>query len=140
MPADFLDSNVLVYALDPSDPVKHERAKLLVGSGISTQSAAVSYQVVQEVLNVCTKRLAASFDAPHRNDLLRAVLLPLCKLHSSPQLYEQALAIQDAHSFSFYDALIVASAHALGCKRLLSEDMQHGRVIDGVRIENPFAA
>jgi predicted nucleic acid-binding protein len=49
-----------------------------------------------------------------------------------------ALDIKAAFKLSYWDAAIVAAARALGCRDLLSEDMAHGREIEGVRIENPF--
>jgi predicted nucleic acid-binding protein len=49
-----------------------------------------------------------------------------------------ALEIKAAHGFSYWDCAILAAARALGCDRLYTEDMQHGREIDGVRIVNPF--
>ena len=53
-------------------------------------------------------------------------------------LLDSALRIKAAHQLSFWDCAIVAAAHALGCRRLYSEDMAHGLAIDGVRIVNPF--
>jgi predicted nucleic acid-binding protein len=49
-----------------------------------------------------------------------------------------AIDLSRLHSFSFWDALIVRAAAAAGCGLLLSEDLQHGQVVDGVRIEDPF--
>jgi predicted nucleic acid-binding protein len=52
--------------------------------------------------------------------------------------YERALDVRSRYGFAFYDALIVASALAGGCTRLLSEDFQHGQRIEGLVIEDPF--
>ena len=56
----------------------------------------------------------------------------------TPALYRRGLDVQERWKFGFYDSLIVAAALEAGCKRLLSEDMQHGQRIEGLRIENPF--
>lgn len=56
-----------------------------------------------------------------------------------PELILGAIDLCRLHELSFWDALVVRSASAAGCGRLLSEDMQDGQTIDGVRIENPFA-
>lgn len=56
----------------------------------------------------------------------------------TPALYEAALYLQARYGYSFYDALIVASAGAQGCRRLYSEDLQHGQRIGILTIENPF--
>ena len=53
-------------------------------------------------------------------------------------LYRRALDVQERYGFSFYDSLIVATALGSGCKRLLTEDLQHGQCVEGLRIENPF--
>jgi hypothetical protein len=55
-----------------------------------------------------------------------------------PELVLAAIDLHRLHSISFWDALVVRSAVAAGCARVMSEDLQDGQVIDGVRIENPF--
>jgi predicted nucleic acid-binding protein len=55
-------------------------------------------------------------------------------------LLESAWSLQDRHGFSWWDALIVAAALRQECSTLLSEDMQHGLIIDGrLTLINPFA-
>ena len=71
-------------------------------------------------------------------DFLVNVLAPLWKVHPSTALYARALRIQSARGFSFCDSLNLAAALESGCKRLLTEDLQHGQQVDGLRIENPF--
>jgi predicted nucleic acid-binding protein len=55
-----------------------------------------------------------------------------------PSLIVDAIDLHRLHSLSFWDALIVQAAAASGCRRLLTEDLQSGRSIAGVQIENPF--
>ena len=69
---------------------------------------------------------------------IEKVLEPLWLVQPSADLYRKALAVCARTQCSFYDSLIVAAALSIGCKRLLTEDLQHGREIDGLRIENPF--
>ena len=71
---------------------------------------------------------------------LDTVLLPLLRVGSSATLYQRGLDTQARYQFSFYDSLIVAAALSAGCKRLLSEDMQHGQRIESLTIINPFNA
>ncbi|MBZ5720365.1 MAG: DNA-binding protein [Acidobacteriia bacterium] len=59
-------------------------------------------------------------------------------IHSSPALYVEALRITGKHRLAWYDALIVAAAREGQCATLYSEDLQHGREIEGLRITNPF--
>ena len=65
---------------------------------------------------------------------------PLWSVMPSTRLYRHALDVRERYRFSFYDSLIVAAALEAGCTRLLSEDLQDGQVIEGLRIENPFLA
>lgn len=53
-------------------------------------------------------------------------------------LLRDALEIRRAHGFSFWDASILAAAKALGCRKLFTEDLSHGRQVDGMVIVNPF--
>lgn len=55
-------------------------------------------------------------------------------------LYLRGMALAQRHRFSFYDSLIVTAALEAGCERLLTEDLQHGQRIEGLRIDNPFRA
>jgi len=69
---------------------------------------------------------------------LERVLLPMCEVFPDARLYNDALSIKEETGWSFYDALIVNSAIAGRCDVLLTEDLQHGRVVRGVEIRNPF--
>ena len=138
--ADFLDTNVLVYAVDRDSPAKRGIAQTLVATALSRQTAVISFQVVQETLQALTRGSRVVASAADAEDFLEKVLTPLWKVHPSVAIYARALRIQSGQGFSFYDSLIVASALESGCKRLLTEDLQHGQRIDGLRIENPFLA
>jgi predicted nucleic acid-binding protein len=70
---------------------------------------------------------------------LITVLRPLLAVHSSPAIYFEALRIAEKHRLSWYDSLIIAAALEGQCEKLYSEDFQHGRKIETLRIENPFA-
>jgi len=138
MSADFLDSNVLVYLFDERDALKRERAEALVRQGLDRRSAHISFQVVQETLNVLTRKLTPPVPPAQAQSLLGALLMPLCRVWPSEALYRKALGLQARWRFSFYDALIVAAALEAGCTRLLTEDLQDGQQVETLRIENPF--
>ena len=133
---DFLDTNVLVYTLDETDEAKHRRAEQLVRRSIEIGTGCISYQVVQETLNIATRKLG--FSAGDARALLAHVLAPLWTVFPSEELYERGLAMRDRYGFSFYDSMIVASAVESGCIRLYTEDLQHGQRILSLTIENPF--
>ena len=139
MPAEFfLDSNVLVYTFDAAAPAKRKRARELV-RGALDGAGAISWQVAQEVLNVALHRFARPLTTREAVEYLEEVLLPLCRVFPSADLYRDALSLQTETGFRFYDCLILASAVASGARVLYTEDLQHGRRVRGVTIENPFA-
>lgn len=138
MPDDFLDSNLFIYLFDETDTRKREAAEDLVLTALRDGTGCISFQVVQETLNVLTRKLATPLTPDDARRFLDAVLLPLWTIMPSAALYARALAVQARYGFSFYDALILAAALEAGCTRLLSEDLQHGQQIDGLTIINPF--
>ena len=130
-----LDTNLLVYADAADEPVKQRRALDVITRLRADGDAVVSTQVLQEYVNVALRKLRLP-PALVRERLAfyrRFELVP-----ASAELIAGALDLHMLHALSFYDALIVQAASVSGCARLLSEDMQHGAVIAGVRIENPF--
>ena len=136
--ADFLDSNVFVYLFDETDARKQQLAQQIVGQALASGGACISFQVVQETLNVLTRKFAKRATVDFATAFLHDSLAPLWRVFPTPALYERGLALQHSAGFAFYDSLIVAAALEAGCKRLLSEDLQHGQRIEGLRIENPF--
>jgi predicted nucleic acid-binding protein len=134
----FLDTNVFVYEVDTRDPAKNRRAVELIDSAVSSKRGAVSYQVVQEFFNVALTRFAKPFSVTEAEAYLSLTFKPILAVQSSPRLFLEALRIQRQHQFSWYDALIVAAAQEVNCSILYTEDMQHGRRIGDLRIENPF--
>lgn len=140
MSVEFLDSNVFVYLFDTKDERKRDIAQRIVEAALGDDSACISHQVVQETLNVLTRKLAKPLAPEAAQRFMQHSLVPLWRVMPSAALYAKALAVRARWQLAFYDALIVAAALEAGCKRLLSEDMQHGHRIEGLRIENPFRA
>jgi predicted nucleic acid-binding protein len=140
MPAEFfLDTNVFVYTFDTSAPAKRARARDLVRTALETGKGVISWQVAQEFLNVALHRFERPLTPREVADYLDEVLAPLCHVHPSPELLRDALAIHTETGFRFYDSLVVAGASAAGVRTLYTEDLQSGREIRGLRIDNPFA-
>jgi predicted nucleic acid-binding protein len=132
----FVDTNVFVYADDDDTADKRDRARALLSELISRSQAVVSTQVLQEFFVVATRKLGLSKeDARRRVETFARLHVVLVR----PELVLSAIDLHRLHSISFWDALVLRSAAVAGCARLLTEDLQHGQVIDGVRIENPFA-
>jgi predicted nucleic acid-binding protein len=130
-----LDTNVLVYADAADEPAKQRQAVALITTLRSAGDAVLSTQVLQEYVNVALRKLRL----PHA--LIRERLSFYRRFDlvtTSPDLIADALDLQMLRGISFYDALVVQAAAAGGCQRVLSEDLQHGASLGGVRIENPF--
>jgi predicted nucleic acid-binding protein len=134
-PRTFLDTNVLVYSDDPRDPLKHQKAIDLIKHHLSQRTGAVSTQVLQEYFVNATGKLKLDADLAKR----RVEVFAKFQV-TEPTVADVLLAIDlhRLHGLSFWDSLILQSAKQFGCRVLLSEDMQHGQVIDGMRIVNPF--
>jgi predicted nucleic acid-binding protein len=135
----FLDTNLLVHAIDPSDPAKQNIAVKWLTSAHRTGDGVLSYQVVQEWFNVVLRKAAVRLKPDEAIPLYRTLIEPLWRIQSSPELFDTALDLHRHDLLSWWDALVVSAAIHGGCNRLLSEDLQDGRKIAGVRIQNPFA-
>ena len=134
-PLVFFDSNVLFYSEDARYPEKQRQAQSLIRSHRVNRSGVVSLQVLQEYFVNVTKKLGLD------PALARAKVEIFSRFHLVEPALTDVLSAIDSHRLhhlSYWDALIVHCAKKSGCKIVLSEDMQHGQVIDGVRIINPF--
>jgi predicted nucleic acid-binding protein len=134
----FLDTNIFVYAAEPGDRKKQAAADALIGRMIDRKTGVVSYQVVQEFLNVALKKFVVPFTAEQARLYIGAVFRPLFAVQPSMGLFSDALDIRSRHRLSWYDSLIVAAAVEAGCTVLYTEDLSHGTKINGVQITNPF--
>lgn len=138
MSGDFIDTNIFIYLFDETDDRKRAIAEQLIQQALETRNACISYQVIQETLNVVTRKLPSPMSTENARRFLEQILIPLWQTMPSPALYQQGLELQARYGFSFYDALIVAAALESGCTRLYTEDLQHGQQVGELLIENPF--
>jgi predicted nucleic acid-binding protein len=97
----------------------------------------VGVQVLNEFASVARAKLAMSW-AEVQEAIDSIVVLCPSPRPLSFQTHKLALKISMRYMLSIWDGLIVAAASEAGCSRLLTEDMQHGQVIEGLRIEDPF--
>ena len=132
-----LDTNLLIYADAADEPLKQRRAVEVITSLRKAGAAVLSVQVLQEYVNVALRKL----HLPHAIVRERIAFYRRFEMVTpSPDLIAGALDLHVLRGVAFYDALIVQAAVVSGCQRVLSEDMQHGANLGGVRIENPFMA
>jgi len=133
----FFDTNILVYLYEADEPAKKERACDIFETEASAGRALLSTQVLQEFYVTVTGKLAVPLDPKVAEDVVRNLaVLPLVQIDT--EIILAAIGTGRRLQFSFWDGLIVEAAIAGGADRLLSEDLQHGQVIDGLTIENPF--
>jgi len=133
----FVDTNILVYSRDASEPVKQEQAMAWMTHLWTTKTGRLSYQVLQEFYVTVTMKLEPGLDAERaRNEIL--ALLPWRPIPIDARVMEGAWRIQDRYGLSWWDTLIVSAAQVGNCAYLLTEDLQHDQLFDGVQVINPF--
>lgn len=132
----FFDTNVLIYSIsvDSAEAAKRERAVAL----LEREDGGLSIQVLQEFYAQATRPTR-----PHRlpHDAAAGLIRAWTRFRVQPltlSVLEGALEIRERHRFSYWDCAIIAAARALGCPELYTEDMSHGRDVEGVLIINPF--
>jgi predicted nucleic acid-binding protein len=134
----FVDTNILVYAYDVADEHRHPVASERLGQLWAHGTGVISTQVLQEFYVVATRKLAQPLPrAAAREVIADYSTWPVVPV--DPTLVLSASMLEERETLSFWDALIVGAAQRAGAVRLLSEDLQHGRTIGTVTIENPFA-
>jgi predicted nucleic acid-binding protein len=133
----FVDTNVLVYAHDRSESRKQPVAQAVLEALWRAGTGTLSTQVLQEFYVVATRK----FEPPMRRAAAREIVAlygawPIVAVDVA--LILAASRLEERHSLAWWDALIVEAAKRSGATRLLTEDLQAGRRIGGITIENPF--
>jgi len=132
----FFDTNVLVYTDDKAVLTKQRRAIELVAEHRRAGTGVLSSQVLQEYFVTVTRKLHVEAKIARRKvELLAEFDLVVPGLDD----ILAAIDLHRLHGFSFWDALVLRAAQESACTILYSEDLQPGRVIDGVQIVNPFS-
>jgi predicted nucleic acid-binding protein len=136
-PLTFVDTNVLAFAHDRSEAAKQPVARALLEGLWRERAGALSTQVLQELYVVATRKL----DPP----MPRAAARELVVLYATWPVVQvdlplivAASELEERHTLSFWDALVVEAARRAGATRLVTEDLQSGRDIGGGTVENPF--
>ena len=134
----FLDTNVLLYAYDPSDRIKR-RVALAIMEGLSiSRCGVISTQVLGEFFSVATRK----FHMPAATAYARLAhfVQAFDVAGVTPDIVLEAARDAIRRQINFWDAQLLAVARAERIPVILSEDLQDGAVLDGVRIVNPFRA
>jgi len=135
----FLDTNVLVYAFDASDKNKHQTAGRLVNDAFRSKDVAISTQVLKEFFVTVTTKIPGKMDLLEAKEIIKRLAL-LQVVDTTVPLVLRGIDIQKENRISFWDAMIIAAAGASNCTTILSEDLSHDTIIEGIHIKNPFLA
>ena len=132
----FVDTNVLIYALDEADLKKQQAARVWRAELWKSRRGRISFQVLQEFYAKVTQKWPSA-----RQEARSEVrdLLAWRPVAVDEEILEHGWKIQDRYHLSFWDALMVEAARRAGATVLLTEDLQDGRQFGPVRVENPFA-
>ena len=131
----FLDTNVVVYASDPSDSRKNELAVEILADAFDNDQYVISSQVLNEFVNTALNKLKKSDEevVGHLRQLKTMRVVPV-----SAEWLERAVVMRSRYDLQFYDSLLLATAEALGCDEILTEDLNDGQMYGSVRAVNPF--
>jgi predicted nucleic acid-binding protein len=133
----FVDTNVLVYVRDASEPGKQPQALAWIEHLWRTRTGRLSFQVLQEYYAATTRKLRPGLD-PERARADVRDLLAWRPVPTGAEVIEAGWKAEDRFGLSCWDGLIVAAARVAGCEYLLTEDLQHGSDLDGLRVVDPF--
>ncbi|MBN1418711.1 MAG: PIN domain-containing protein [Planctomycetes bacterium] len=133
----FVDTNVLVYARDATEPLKQARALVWLETLWRSARGRISYQVLQEFYVTVTRKLRPGMDREAARADVRN-LLAWNPLPVGATVFEGAWRVQDRFGMAWWDALIVSAAQTADCGILLTEDLTDGQVFGGVKVVNPF--
>ena len=137
MPApEFLDSNVLVYAYDPTDKQKQNAARDLVRRALAGE-ILISTQVLAEFCAVLLHKMSPPAAAKNVAAVLDA-LGPIRVIQPDAGMVRRAVEARAKYGLHFYDGMIIAAAERGRCERIWSEDLNHGQPYFGVTVANPF--
>jgi predicted nucleic acid-binding protein len=134
----FLDTDIFVYCFDDTQPKKKVRSLALIAEALQTGDGIISTQVMQEFINVATRKFSVPLKPEDCKVYLQKVMYPLCHVFPDLDLFQTALDILRETGYSFYDSLILSGALRGGCTILYSDDLHAGQQVDRLKIVNPF--
>jgi predicted nucleic acid-binding protein len=133
----FVDTNILVYAHDLSAGERHDRASAIIVSLWEAETGVVSTQVLQELYVTITRKIRDPLNPSEAREIIRNYLAWPVQIND-PESTILASEIGEKNRLSFWDALIVAAALRLHAKKIITEDLNHGQMIESILVENPF--
>ena len=138
----FIDSNILVYSYDDSQPYKKALAQEIMSSLARNENGAMSVQVLGEFFRIVTRRIAnpLSIEQAEAAVVTLGSLPALEVLNIDLAMVRRAIATHNRYGVNYWDSLIIAAAERAGCSAILSEDFNTGQLYHSILAVNPFAA
>ena len=132
----FVDTNLFLYAIDPKEKIKRNKAQQLVESLVANGQGVVSTQVINEFCVNAIRKLGRR-EAEVKN--LLSVYDDFEVVSHNLSLAREGLDICGSTRLNYWDAILIAAARSAKCSTLYTEDMSHGQNVAGIKIVNPFA-
>ncbi len=133
----FLDTNILIYAHDLDAGPKHRIAAAIIKDSWEKENGVLSAQVLQEFYVNVTRKISNPI-APAK---ARGIVKNYLSWHveqNSPEMVLLASEFEERHQLSFWDSMILAAASNARVEKIITEDLNHGQIMEGIIIENPF--
>jgi predicted nucleic acid-binding protein len=127
----FFDTNVLVYFYSEAGENTQLAEDLLIQGGV------VSVQVLNELVSVMSRKLGMTWEEV-RSARDKALVFCPSPISLTEDIHREAVDIAARYGFTIYDSLILAAALQAKCSTVYTEDLQHGQIVEGLRIVNPF--
>jgi predicted nucleic acid-binding protein len=133
----FVDTHILVYAHDLSAGDRHAKASAIIESLWETERGVISTQVLQEFYVTLTRKIKNPLKPNEAREIIRNYIAWPVQIND-PETTIRASEIEEKNILSFWDAMIVAAALRSQAQKIITEDLNHGQIIEGILIENPF--
>lgn len=131
----FLDANVLVYAQDAGAADKQRKSREIMQRLAESADGVISTQVMQEFYVAATRKIGVP---PLAAKGVLKTFAVFETVQVTTALIQEAIDCSILNQLSFWDSLILAAAASAGCSTVLSEDLNPGQVVLGVKVQNPF--
>jgi predicted nucleic acid-binding protein len=133
----FVDTNILVYAHDLSAGDRHAKASAVIESLWEAETGVISTQVLQEFYVTVTRKIRNPLKPVEAREIIRNYLAWPLQINDA-EMTIWASEIEEKNCLAFWDALIVAAALRLQAQKIITEDLNHGQIIEGILVENPL--
>ncbi|MBB5064883.1 PIN domain-containing protein [Granulicella mallensis] len=130
-----VDTNILIYSVDRSDPAKQFIADKVIRA-LYAKRAKLPLQCLSEFYRATTrKRILSPIEA---TEFVQDALIFTDSVSATSEDLSEAMRLHQTGEFQFFDALLITTAVRASCTTLFSEDLQNGRTLGSLAIHNPF--